>query len=73
MVLFGVLTHRWLVYQRRGNRMAVRDVTRQLSEIANLTFPHDHVMDALRRMEADGIIQLNERAQTIFVRAGIVG
>ena len=53
--------------------MAVSDVRRQLSEIMNVTsLQQDEVVDALRRMEADGLIQFNERAQTIFVRAGIV-
>lgn len=56
---------------RRGNRMAVRDVSRQLSEIANISISHDDLMERLRQMEADNVIQLNERAQTIFVRTGI--
>lgn len=62
-----------LLAERRGTRMAIRDVSRQLSEVANNTIPHDDLVEALRRMEADGLIQLNERAQTIFVRTGIVG
>jgi DNA replication licensing factor MCM4 len=52
--------------------MAVRDVTRQLTEVTNVTVSQDEVVEALRRMEADGIIQFNERAQTIFVRVGII-
>jgi DNA replication licensing factor MCM4 len=52
--------------------MAVRDVTRQLTEVTNLAVPQEEVVEALRRMEADGIIQFNERAQTIFVRVGII-
>jgi DNA replication licensing factor MCM4 len=52
--------------------MAVRDVTRQLTEVTNVTVSHDAVVEALHRMEADGIIQFNERAQTIFVRVGII-
>lgn len=28
---------------------------------------------AIAVMEADGLIQFNERAQTVFVRAGVVG
>jgi DNA replication licensing factor MCM4 len=61
-----------LFAERRGTRMAVRDVTKQLAEITNATIPHDSVMEALRRMEASSVIQLNERAQTIFVRTGII-
>jgi len=61
-----------LFRERRGNRMAVRDVTNQLAEINNVEVPHDDVLEALRRMHADGVIQFNERAQTIFVRSGIV-
>lgn len=53
--------------------MAVADVRRQLTEIMNITsINHEDVMEALRLAEGDGLIQLNERAQTIFVRAGIV-
>jgi len=67
------LTLRELFAERRGSRMAVRDVTRQLSEVVNdTTMSHETVLVALRRMEADGLIQLNERAQTLFVRTGIV-
>jgi len=61
-----------LFQERRGNRMAVRDVTKQLTEINNATIPHEDVLEALRRMHADGVIQLNERSQTLFVRSGIV-
>ena len=51
--------------------MAVSDVRRQLTESINTTLQNEEVVDALRRMEADGFIQLNERAQTVFVRAGV--
>jgi DNA replication licensing factor MCM4 len=51
--------------------MAVGDVRRQLTEITNVTIAQDDLMESLRIMEADGVIQLNERAQTIFVRAGV--
>jgi DNA replication licensing factor MCM4 len=74
---------RELFAQRRGARLAVRDVTQQLSEILGgnstevnterpATLSHDFIMDALRQLEAQGVLQLNERAQTIFVSAGIV-
>ena len=57
--------------ERRGNRLAVRDVTRQLSEISNTQVPQDDVATALRRLEADGMVQFNERNQSVFVRTGI--
>ena len=60
-----------LLAERRGTRMAVSDVRRQLTESINTTLQNEEVVDALRRMEADGFIQLNERAQTVFVRAGV--
>jgi DNA replication licensing factor MCM4 len=53
-----------LFVERRGKRMAKGDVTKPLTESSN--------MEALRRMHADGVIQLNERAQTIFVQSGIL-
>jgi DNA replication licensing factor MCM4 len=52
--------------------MAVRDVTRQLTEATNMDVSQDEIVDALRRMEADGVVQFNERAQSIFVRVGIM-
>lgn len=52
--------------------MAVRDVVRQLSEVTNTEVSQEEIVEALRRMEADGVIQFNERAQSIFVRVGIV-
>ena len=57
--------------ERRGNRLAVRDVAKQLSEISNTQVAQDEVADALRRLEADGVVQFNERNQSIFVRAGL--
>lgn len=62
----------YLMFQRRGKRMAVRDVVRQMSEITNTTVNHADVVSSLRQMDADGVIQFNERAQTIFVRSGIM-
>jgi DNA replication licensing factor MCM4 len=62
-----------LLAERRGKRLAVRDVAKQLQEISNQeTVPHDDVVSALKRLEADGMIQFNERAQYLFVRTGIV-
>jgi len=57
--------------ERRGNRLAVRDIARQLSEISNTQVPQDDVATALRRLEADGMVQFNERNQSVFVRTGI--
>mmetsp|Transcript_7832 Transcript_7832/g.11985 ORF Transcript_7832/g.11985 Transcript_7832/m.11985 type:complete len:885 (+) Transcript_7832:84-2738(+) len=57
-----------LLSSRRGNRLAVRDVVRELSEFTGLNLPQEEVLQALKTMEADGFIQLNERAQTVFVR-----
>jgi len=62
-----------LLAERRGNRMAIGDVRRQLSEIMNVQgLKQEDVVEALRTAEGDGLIQLNERAQTIFVRQGLV-
>ena len=64
---------RELLTERRGSRLAVRDVTRQLSELMGDTAPsHDAVVQVLQRMQGDGLLQYHERAQTIFVRNGIV-
>lgn len=67
------LSLRELLGERRGTRMAVVDVRRQLSEIMNVQgLKQEEVVEALRTAEGDGLIQLNERANTIFVRQGLV-
>lgn len=57
--------------ERKGNRLAVRDVAKQLSEISNTQVAQDEVAAALRRLEADGMVQFNERNQSVFVRTGL--
>ena len=67
------VTIKELLSERRGNRMAVSDVRRQVSEVMNITaLRPDDIVEALRRLEADGLIQFNERNQTIFVRGGLI-
>ena len=67
------LSLRELLGERRGSRMAVDDVRRQLSEIMGVQgLKREEVVEALKTAEGDGLIQLNERAQTIFVRQGLV-
>jgi len=62
-----------LLMERRGQRMALSDMRKQLSEIMDMSsVQQDDLLEALRCMEADGKIQFNERAQTIFVRAGVL-
>ena len=61
-----------LFSERRGSRMALRDVIRQWNEISNQSLAHDDVVGALRRMDADGIVQWNERAQIVYIRTGII-
>lgn len=51
--------------------MAVRDVSRELSEFTDMTVPSDELGEALKRLEADGFVQYNERNQTIFVRTKV--
>ena len=62
-----------LLMQRRGMSLAVRDVRQQLTEISpdGEAPATDMLVEALRRMQADGFIQFHERAQTIFVRQSI--
>jgi DNA replication licensing factor MCM4 len=62
-----------LVQERRGKRMAVRDISKQLCEINNIsTIPHEDLANALRRLHSDGIVQFNERSQTVFVRTSLI-
>lgn len=62
-----------LLVERRGNRLSVSQIRNQLSEILNVTVQQDDLIEILKVMEADGLVQFNERAQTVFVRAGVVG
>lgn len=52
--------------------MTIGDVRRQILEITSIEASNDEVLDVLREMEDSGIVQLNERAQTVFVKTGIV-
>ncbi len=48
--------------------MAISDVRRQISEAMNVhALQNEDIVEALRTAEGDGLIQFNERAQTIFV------
>lgn len=51
--------------------MAVSDVRQQLNEIMDTQLQQNDVVEALRQMSADGYVQFNERAQTIFVRSAV--
>ena len=62
-----------LIVERRGNRLGVSDIRRQLSEILNTQVQQEDLTEILKVMDADGLVQYNERAQTVFVRAGVVG
>jgi DNA replication licensing factor MCM4 len=62
-----------LLVERRGNRLGVGEIRRQLSEILNAQVQQEDLMEILKVMDADGLVQYNERAQTVFVRAGVVG
>lgn len=57
-----------LVAVRRGSRLTFRDISRQITEVTGETIAHDDLVDALRIMDADGLVQLNERSQTVFIR-----
>lgn len=52
--------------------MPLKEVSKQLGEVSDQAISHDALLDALRRLDSDGIIQFNERTQTVQVRSGIV-
>jgi DNA replication licensing factor MCM4 len=62
-----------LLVERRGNRLGVSEIRRQLGEILNVTVQQEDLIDIIKVMDADGLVQYNERAQTVFVRAGVIG
>lgn len=52
--------------------MAVGDVRKQVNEVMNAQLQQEDIVESLRQMDADGIVQFNERSQTIFVKSAIV-
>lgn len=90
-----------LLVERRGSRLSMAEIRRQLSEINNATIQQEDLVEILRGeslpplmcmfeefipptmtvscyfrllvMDADGLVQFNERQQTVYVRAGVVG
>ena len=53
--------------------MGVSDIRRQLLAILNVTVQQEDIVGILEVMDADVLVQFNERAQTVFVCAGVVG
>mmetsp|Transcript_13860 Transcript_13860/g.38090 ORF Transcript_13860/g.38090 Transcript_13860/m.38090 type:complete len:88 (+) Transcript_13860:367-630(+) len=58
--------------KRRGSRLQVREIVRQISEVSDAEISQDDIISTLRRMDADGIVQFKERSQTIFIRPTIM-
>ena len=52
--------------------MAVSDVRQQLNEVMNIQIQQEDLVEVLRQMEDDNLIQFNERGQTIFVRSNVI-
>jgi DNA replication licensing factor MCM4 len=65
------VTLKELLLERRGTRMTVREIERQLGEITNTTPSHDTVVQMLRRLEDEGVVQWNAHAQTVYVQTGL--
>ena len=51
--------------------MAVSDVRKQIMEVTSMEISHEEMVECLRMMDNDGIIQFNERAQTLFVKTKV--
>ena len=61
-----------MLAEKRGERVTVRGLIQTIQEVTNQQVEHQDLVEVLRVLEADGAIQYNERAQSIFVRAGII-
>jgi len=61
-----------LFVKRRGSKMAVSDVRQQVNEVMNIQLQQEDLLEVLRQMEDDNLIQFNERGQTIFVRSNVI-
>lgn len=57
-----------LLGAKRGSRIAVADVRKELSEQTNVAVGGEEVADALKMLDNDNVVQYNERNQTVFVR-----
>lgn len=62
-----------ILQNERGQRLTVRELGKTIQEVTNQPVEHDYLVEGLRVMEAEGLLQHNERAQSVFVRAGIGG
>jgi len=60
-----------LLSEKRGSRIAVRDVTKAIAEQTNITVQTEEIVEALKVLHNDGNIQFSERNQTVFVRSQI--
>lgn len=61
-----------LFVKRRGSKMAVSDVRQQVNEVMNIQIQQEDLLEVLRQMEDDNLIQFNERGQTIFVKSNVI-
>ena len=48
-----------LLVERRGNRLGVSEIRRQLGEILNTQVQPEDLTDILKVMDADGLVQFN--------------
>ncbi|KAL7561237.1 hypothetical protein ACA910_004158 [Epithemia clementina (nom. ined.)] len=61
-----------MLAEKRGQRVSLRELFQTVQEVINQPVEHHDLVEVLRVLEAEGAIQYNERAQSVFVRAGIL-
>ena len=55
--------------KKRGNRVAMSDVRKDLSEQTNVVVTPEEVAKAIKALSEDDFLQYDERKQTVFVKA----
>lgn len=59
-----------MLAEKRGQRVTVRELYQTIQDVTNQTVEHNDLVEVLRVLEAEGSVQYNERAQSVFVRVG---
>ena len=61
-----------ILTEKRGERVSLRQLVQTVQEVTHQPVEHHDLVEVLRVMEAEGAVQYSERAQSVFVRSGIL-
>jgi len=58
-----------LLNERRGKRLAVRDIVQQLEEVFDSKLEEGHILECLQQLDADGVVAFHARERTVHVKS----